>query len=169
MEISNVDWLSVDMGQTNNTFIYLRGDYGSTWEGDIIAKDVRIKAADPEAFSLMYHSYQNFKYGYICTVPNLDFDGIKIEGIENGATVPVMTERASVLKDPALHLPVTSVMKFEFDDGTTTNDNYNPVCPPKYFKIKNADYRFIVTNSDFFKNSVLEGVEKVEVDEYVRK
>ena len=166
MEINNVDWLSVDMGQTNNTFVYLRGDYGSTWEGDIIAKDVRIKAADPEAFSLMYHSYQNFKYGYICTVPNLDFDGISIEGIDKGATVPVMTENASVLKDPALHLPVASVARFELDDGTTTLDNYNPVCPPKYFKIKNSDYRFIVTNSDFFKDTLLWGVEKVSVEEY---
>ena len=84
MIIENVDWESVDMGVTNNTFVYLRGDYGSTWEGDIIARDVRVSAADPEHFSLMNHSYSNFVYGYICTVPNLDYDGITINGFEKG-------------------------------------------------------------------------------------
>lgn len=166
MEIRNVDWMSVDKGETNNTFIYLRGDYGSTWEGEIIASDVRIKAADPEAFSLMYHSYGNFEYGYICTVPSLDLDGITIEGIEKGTAVPVMTERRSVLREPALHLSQTSATPFELEDGTTTLENHNPVCPPRYFRIKNSDYRFIVSDSDFFKDTELVGVEKVSRDEY---
>ncbi len=167
MEIRNVDWLSVDKGETNNTFIYLRGDYGSTWEGDIIARDVRIKAADPEAFSLMYHSYQNFVYGYICTVPNLDFDGITIEGIEVGATVPVMTEKRSVLKDTALHLPTTDHTVYELEDGSTTLENKNPVCPPRYFKIKNSDYRFVISDSEFFSDTELCGVERISKDEYI--
>ena len=166
MIIENVDWESVDMGVTNNTFVYLRGDYGSTWEGDIISRDVRVSAADPEHFSLMNHSYSNFVYGYICTVPNLDYDGITINGFEKGAKVPVMTEKRSVLRDPALHIPVTTVSYYEDEEGNQTLENRNPVAPPKYLRIKNSDYRFVVSDSDFFKNTELDGVERIPVDEY---
>jgi hypothetical protein len=166
MLVENVDWKSVDKGQTNNTFIYLRGDYGSTWEGEIVAKDVRITSADPEVFSLLHHAFMNFKYGYICNVPSLDFDGISIEGKNNGDTVPVMTENRSVLRDPALHLAKTTCTYYDDGEGNLTLDNQNPIAPPKYLKIKNSNYRFVVSDSDFFKNTELSGVEKISVEEY---
>ena len=166
MIVENVDWKSVDKGEVNNTFVFLRGDYGSTWEGDVIAKNIRITAAEPEAFSLVHHSYGNFEYGYICHVPSLDFDSIVINGKEDGATVPVMTENKSVLRDPALHLSKATCTYFEDGEGNLTLDNHNPVAPPEYFKIKNSNYRFVISDSDFFKNTDLCGVERISAEEY---
>ena len=164
MILDNVIWKSNGKG---STFISPRTDYGSTWEGDIIARDVHLKLADPEAFSLVGHSYHNYEYGYVCTVPNIDFDGITIDGIEEGATIPVVSEHHSVLREPALHLPMTTATYFEDADGNTTLENHNPVRPPKYFKIKNANYRFIISDSDFFSGTELDGVDVVSIEEYV--
>ena len=166
MQIENVNWHSVDEGITNNAFIYLRGDYGSTWEGDITVKNVNISVNDPENFAMVFHSYGNFEYGYICTVPSLDVDNVKIKGFEEGARIPVIYDERSVKREPALHLPMTTVVPFEKEDGTLEYVNHNPVCPPKYLKFKNSNYKFTITEADFYKNTELSGVEKVSVKEY---
>ncbi len=158
MQIENVNWHSVDKGITNNAFIYLRGDYGSTWEGDIIVKNVNITADDPENFAMVFHSYGNFEYGYICTVPSLDVDNVKISGFEEGACVSIIYDERSVKREPALHLPMTTVVPFEKEDGSLEYVNHNPVCPPKYLKFKNSNYKFTITDADFYKNTELDGV-----------
>ncbi len=72
-----------------NSLVYLRDDYASTWNGQIIFKDVRAFFNETEtnklkdgnaqtAYSpaIYYHSYQNWYYGYESHFPNTTLDNV---------------------------------------------------------------------------------------------
>jgi hypothetical protein len=73
-----------------NSLIYLRGDYASTWDGEIKLKDFtayeRI-TEDAGAF-VFYHSYNNWNFGYL-----FDAQG----------NVPALEEIVGNVKDSALN------------------------------------------------------------------
>lgn len=54
-----------------NTFIWLRDDYGSTWDGDIIIKDCRLKPLrDERSLTLISGSNPGtHDFGYVCHLP----------------------------------------------------------------------------------------------------
>ncbi|MBE6644315.1 MAG: hypothetical protein E7612_02925 [Ruminococcaceae bacterium] len=56
--------------------IFLRSDYGYTWEGDINIKNVNVYTQDENLLTIAAHSYSNWYYGYTCAFPNLTLDNV---------------------------------------------------------------------------------------------
>ena len=61
-----------------NTVVALRTDYGSTWEGDVILKNITLKNTSNNP-TLISGSWYNHYFGYTCFLPeNIIVDGITL-------------------------------------------------------------------------------------------
>ena len=70
----------------SNNIVNLRGDYGSTWNGDMIFKNVTLK--NTGTATLINASWNNHYFGYTCYLPtNVVIDGITLE---NGTSFYVL-------------------------------------------------------------------------------
>ncbi len=90
MRVEDTTYYSTN--EAGNTIVTLRSDYGSTWDGDVIFKDVTVREnqtkADIEALkdnpyknvpsftALIGHSYSNWYFGYESVFPNVTIDNI---------------------------------------------------------------------------------------------
>jgi len=154
-----------------NSLIYLRGDYGSTWDGDIILKNVKAYPYDTSTDGIVYHGYTNGDFGYTCHFPNIVLDnvtywdratGARLTANERGPVRLIVLYRSnqySFLGEPNLHLDTLS-------DGTT---NVNKIVPPDYISVINNsngyNYKDIYTTyentytskgiNSFFKDTVI--------------
>ncbi len=161
--IENVDWNSPNPGETYNSFSYLRGDYGCTWDGTITIKNCTANVERGD-FYIFFHYFNNWYYGYPCVFPNLVVDNLKINGLDEGAKVHIVTEGRSMLREPNLHLPTVLNTPHNNEDGTTDMNNANPIVPPKFIKVinNNSGRDFLLPKSAFFDNTEKVGV--VETD-----
>lgn len=120
--------------------IGLREDYGSTWKGDIVMKDVTLHNGDRNA-TLLYARWANHNFGYPTYMPeNIIVDNLSIT---DGDTVylvspPFVEQSKNILKDEIDGVP-----------------NQNKMVAPKKIIIKNnkAKLKYILPDSDFFKNT----------------
>ena len=98
MLLDGVIWYSHGVGATANSLLGLRADYGCTWTGDIIIKDVdahpyedtdknRYFGNNPFVTSIIYHHYSNWYYGYECHFPNVTIDNIEYYSRHSGKIV----------------------------------------------------------------------------------
>ena len=122
----------------NNLLISMREDYGATWNGNIIIKDVTMLNSGD--VTLLSASWENHDFGYKCYLANdIVIDNLKLE------------------KPANVHLFYPSFLKKGDVSGDTYNGepNINPYQPPKSITIKNnADgYNFVIPDSSFFKNT----------------
>ncbi len=73
----------------SNSLIYLRDDYASTWDGEIIFRNVKAFHYETSSYTfenggaqtkyspaIYYHSYQNWYYGYTSYFPNTVVDNL---------------------------------------------------------------------------------------------
>ncbi len=115
--MENSRWFSTGSGVTNNSIIYLRNDYGSTWDGTVYMKDVKAypevtAAGVPETLYLLHHQYQNWYFGYKCYFPNVYVDNLELynrvtgEPYDPGFKVQLTTATSSLF-DPDMHLSET--------------------------------------------------------------
>ncbi len=124
----------------NNLLISVREDYGATWNGDIVIKDVTmVNSGD---VTLVSASWVNHDFGYKCYLANnITLDNLKLT---NPATV---------------YLFHTAFLQKGDVSGPTYNGevNLNPYKPPKSVTIKNNNYgyKFVGPESEFFKNTVI--------------
>ena len=80
--IENVDWYPYT---TATPLVNLRGDYGGTWNGNVVIKDVR--AHLPKSITECYlieNDYRNFYWGYQCAIPSLSIDNFDCYTLETG-------------------------------------------------------------------------------------
>ena len=117
-----------------NCLFLLRNDYGSTFSGDVIIKDVTFKSLhEGEDFYIAKTFHYNHFFGYKCYMPqNITIDNLVIES-------PSETKKVNIY----------------FGQGTTINDihkdilngekNVNPVVPTQKVFIKNnkEGYEFV--------------------------
>lgn len=62
-----------------NNIVNLRNDYGSTWDGDMIFRNVTLKNTTSTP-TLINVTWYNHDFGYTCHLPeNITIDGIKLE------------------------------------------------------------------------------------------
>ena len=55
---------------TSSSMITLRSDYGATWNGDFVIKDVTVNyTGTSKTFNLINGSWSNHYFGYDCTAP----------------------------------------------------------------------------------------------------
>ena len=162
--VEDLDWYSPGPGETYNSIAYLRNDYGSTWEGPITFRNCTAHVSCGDFF-LVQHSYTNWDYGYTCHFPNLIFDNLMVDGLEDGAKVRLITETKNIKKEPNLHLPTTVNIPEHKKEGEPSFVNKNPIVPPKFIRIINngTGYPVYVTRCAFLDNTELEGVTVEEI------
>ena len=122
------------------TLISLREDFGSTWHGDIIIKDVLLFNGNYIA-SLMYAIWSNHDFGYQTYMPEtVIVDNLRLTG---GDTLRLFTE------------PFVEQYKNILKDEIDGEPNKNKMIPPKKIIIRNnkAGLKFILPDSDFFKDT----------------
>ena len=155
MLIEGMHWYSPGPGQTYNSLVYLRSDYGSTWDGTVIIKDTVAEASEGD-FYIFSHNYANWDFGYKCHFPSLIIDNLEIRGLSEGARVHLVTEERSVGKEPSLHKPETECVPYVREDGAKEMINMNPIAPPRFVKVKNCPEGFKLTVTeglDFFSDT----------------
>ena len=123
----------------NNLLIGMREDYGSTWNGKIILKNVTMHNTD-EPY-LLYGLWYNHDFGYPTYVPEeVIIDGLKLtkKADINIFTKKFVTQSANAVLDEI--------------DG---KPNLNKMTPPKRIIIRNNKdgYNFIKPDSVFFKDT----------------
>ena len=172
--IKDTTWYAASTSSTDNYLIYLRGDYGSTWDGELTIENLEAYTLAPSSFKLFFHSYQNWDYGYKCHFPSVEINGFKLYKMATnakdrtlfgaGTKIPFMnfTNEYNLHLDNTLTIAPTRV--FKNDDGTysqTTNKaltglvNDNPITPPEYIRFLNNDmgYDFTTSIEGNMKNS----------------
>ena len=125
-----------------NSAINLRGDYGSTWEGDLILKDITM--VNTGNVTLISGVYTNHYFGYKCHLPhNIIIDGLKLE---IKTTVFVLPSFA----DPSYRIDLDTL------DGTPNGIvNNNPTYITDTVTVKNTNLTVrISTNTSLFANTV---------------
>ena len=149
LQIENTKWLSPGEGVVNNSFIYLRDDYGSPWNGTISIKDCVLENSDGDT-NLVFHNYANWYFGYTCYFPNLDIDNLTLTNTKEGNKFNLFRPHNWDGVD----------VKGETIDGVTKNEN--PVVPPKFITIKNnkAGHVFSVAKREFFENTDFSGCDE---------
>lgn len=61
----------------SNTVVTLRSDYGSTWNGEVIIKDVTLKNNNASP-TLISGSWVDHNFGYTCHLPSVTIDNITV-------------------------------------------------------------------------------------------
>ena len=77
--MEDTDWYSYGTGSVANSLIYLRNDYGSSWNGVMKIKDVNAYYTTTRANDayLFYHSYVNWYFGHTSVFPSVEIDNLK--------------------------------------------------------------------------------------------
>jgi hypothetical protein len=57
--------------------LYLRADYGHTWEGEIDLINVNAYTIPGVKMRVAHHSHNNWYFGYTCFFPNITFDNVR--------------------------------------------------------------------------------------------
>ena len=123
----------------SNLLLGLREDYGSTWHGDIIVKNVVLHNTKECAF--LYGILYNHDFGYQTYMPeNIIIDNFSIT---EGDTISLITA------------PFVEQSKRAFDDEIDGKPNVNKMIPPKKIIIRNnkSKLKYILPESDFFKDT----------------
>jgi len=186
-EVENTRWFAEGAGYGSNSLLHLRADYGSTWDGEISIKNVKAYVHTENRTYTFYHSFNNWYYGYIAHFPNISIDNLSYYDIATFKKLDpgfeVHVAGASILNEPALHLPetVNTHPSFAdedkdgdgFIDGTkipytgvvnrrgvvdeSQNVNLNPIARPDYYKVSNNEggYKYVVI--DTAKQNLPEG------------
>ncbi|MBO7302867.1 MAG: hypothetical protein J6U68_01635, partial [Clostridia bacterium] len=86
--VENTRWFAEGTGAGSNSLLHLRSDYGSTWNGRVIIKDVDAYTHTSAKSYLVYHTYNNWYYGYRCVFPSLDIDGLEFYDLKTFEKLP---------------------------------------------------------------------------------
>ncbi len=108
--------------------LYLREDYGSSFNGDIIVKDVEwIAERNISEFAVLYSVYTNWNFGYTCYLPtNITVDNLTV-------TSPKGTGSALTLT-----LFSSSYMSKDYSADTYNGvENLNKTVLPKTYTVRN--------------------------------
>ena len=97
--IEDTNWYSYGTGSVANSLIYLRNDYGSTWNGTIKIKDVNayFTTKKEDDSYLFYHSYVNWYFGYTSVFPSVEIDNLKCYDVANKANGEPLDEGYEIL------------------------------------------------------------------------
>ena len=117
---------------TRSNLITLRSDYGSTWSGDFILKDVKtIYTGSSSQFTLINGTWNNHYFGYACASPTtVTLDGFVVES----STVKTIQLASGTITNPDIS-----------DDMTGAVENNNPYTFTKKLIIKNNTKNYTYT------------------------
>ena len=126
----------------NKLLVSLREDYGGSWHGDVVFKDVTMETNGAEA-TLFSNRWYNHYFGFPIFMP----DTIVIDNL----TLP--SADTVHIFDPKFIEQLENASKDEIDGAP----NLNKVVPPKKITIKNniQGIKFIKPETEFFKNTII--------------
>lgn len=112
--IEDSTWYSYGAGAIANSFIYLRGDYGCTWNGTIKIKnvDAYFNTSKQNDSYLFYHDYANWYFGYTSVFPNVEIDDLKCY---DRTTRQILDEGYEILLHSGSH--ITSASKIHLPES----------------------------------------------------
>jgi hypothetical protein len=162
--VKNVKWFSYNANASS--VLALRGDYGSTWDGEIVIDGLDIYASSPEV-TLIPFGFANWYFGYSCHIPNVAIKGIRVfdkktrEPMSPGYPVHIYSK--SIATEPYMHRAETKCtyprsIQYSEELGKKAflpvpergfvNDN--PIVPPQYVKLIDNDggYLYALPKSD---------------------
>lgn len=147
--LDNVTWYGASSGAAYNAIISLRADYGCTWTGDIILRNVKaypyegtnayFGTANQYPTALIYHAYANWYFGYECHFPNLTVENLEYYSRNTGKlltseevgpidfAVKELSKSGntySFISEPDLHLDTTKKTNTVFEDVDADKDGY---------------------------------------------
>ena len=124
-----------------NSLIDLRSDYGSTFNGKVIVKNVKM-ISGASVINVIGATYSNHNFGYGCALPSeIEIDNFSVEG-SSATTIYLVSAGFASIGD----IRLTNI------DGT---ENNNPTTPPKKVTIKRngAGYTFAFNGSPFYSDT----------------
>lgn len=113
-----------------NALVYLRGDYASTWDGEIKIKDFAAyeRVNENSDTFIFYHSYNNWNYGYQAYFPNLHIENLKYFDLDTWQPLPAGTEIRltgnSLERDPMIHAQETFRVPAIYPDVDEDGDGF---------------------------------------------
>ncbi len=111
-----------------NSIFYLRDDYASTWDGEMIIKNLDIyEKIDENTNAFIFcHTYNNWYYGYQAKFPNLYAENLRLLSPVTREQYPAGTEihlvGNSLAKEPMMHAEKTSKCPAIFPDVDEDGD-----------------------------------------------
>ncbi len=146
MIVENTRFISGGKGHVNNSFLYMRDDYGSTWDGDVLIKDC-VAETDEEFLYMANVSWASWDYGYKCYMPSMVIDNFELKA--NEGTRVELFKRYDLEAEPNFYLDVLS----------NGEKNENPFIPPKYLKVINnkTNQEFHLIDSPAFDGTEIVG------------
>ena len=108
--------------------VYLRGDYGCTWEGNFLIENVHCYIPPNTQFNVFRHGLTNWYYGYKCHIPAVEIKDIYFynnKTLERFDSSYRYIHMYSKISDKYMHLETLS-------SGVK---NENPIGVPEYIKV----------------------------------
>ena len=144
--IDNVTRIALAEKETEGSgsrFVYLRGDSGAFWDGEIIIKNSHF-TTNGEFPYIIYAGWEDWDYGYPCPLPNLT--------VENFVTEYTGTFQQKYQDKSVYYLVINRYMSCEIE---TIQNSKNPVEAPEYVHLKNVSptYRLSNNNKGFYDNT----------------
>ncbi len=145
--VENTRFISGGKGPVNNSFFYLRDDYGATWDGDMLIKNCTVDTTE-DYFYIANITWGNWDYGYKCYIPNIMIDGLTINA--KPETKIDVVSRGALNEEPALWC----------DTLTDGRKNDNKVTAPAYLKVLNNNQGTVyhLIDSPMFENTDITGI-----------
>lgn len=129
----------------SNYAISLRGDYGSTWKGSMVLKDVEMILPVMKPMIITYENDGSWDYGYKCYFPNLTIQNLTIDD--------------TILKTSPCLIPIYK------PDGNANNSPYyfSQYIKADNIKLKSGRSMTIFPSDDYLEMSLYGSGEKTKI------
>ena len=84
LEIENVKWYSYG---ASTPLLFLRSDYGYTWDGEITVRDVEAYINRNQNLVISNHYYVNWYFGYTSVMPSVEIDNLDLYWLDDHTPV----------------------------------------------------------------------------------
>ena len=137
------------------SIVTLREDYGATWNGDIILRNVTVSRSPSKKnlkeIYMLSTKWENHDFGYTCHLPNYEIDNLILADGFNPkiSFISAINSEDFASEVNYAHLPTLS-------DGSV---NLNPYQPPDYIKVtgNSRGYTFYIKQLDIFADTEISG------------
>ena len=132
----------VSPDNSNGSLFQLRGDYGSTWKGDVIIKDCTYVNDDPNRIMLTYAIWANWDFGYKTYLPRVTLDNLKFAKPGVAYLYPILTRDKDIRMDEEV-----------LYNG---EKNLNPmkIDAPLIIKNNTAGIKYIASENDYVNSKI---------------
>ena len=117
--IEDVQWYSYSK---TTPLLFMRSDYGYTWDGEIKLKDVKAYIHSGQKLVVANHSFVNWYFGYTCAIPSMSIDNLDVyylntfQPVDPGYTMTLVNITNSKMHLHGVDVGVTSYIPYKDAD-----------------------------------------------------